>query len=108
MKTLLRALIAGSFLLSSCGRLSAQHLALRAPVPVADTLRNTTYEASGIRVVQRYSTSSDIVVANLYLLGGVRQVTAENVGIEPLLLELTERGTHTYAKERLRRQMARL
>jgi zinc protease len=59
-------------------------------------------------VVQRYSTSSDIVVANVYLLGGVRQVTSANVGIEPLLLELTERGTRTYAKERLRRQMARL
>lgn len=75
---------------------------------VPDSIRTTTYDVSGIRVIHRYSVSSDVVVANLYLLGGVRQLTSANAGIEPLLLETTERGTRTYAKERLRRQMARL
>ncbi|MEP7348168.1 MAG: pitrilysin family protein, partial [Gemmatimonadaceae bacterium] len=37
-----------------------------------------------------------------------RQLTTDNAGIEPLLLEATERGTRSYPKERLRRQMARL
>lgn len=66
------------------------------------------YEVGGVRVVHRVATTSDIVVANLYLLGGVRQVTPANAGIELLLLEASERGTRTYARDRLRRTMARL
>ncbi|MGQ0647416.1 MAG: M16 family metallopeptidase [Gemmatimonadaceae bacterium] len=67
----------------------------------------TQFDAGGIRVIHRPS-GSDIVVANLYLLGGVRQTTFENAGIELLLLDATERGTRTYSKERLRRAMSRL
>lgn len=67
----------------------------------------TLLEAEGIKVIHRPS-QSDIVVANLYLLGGVRQVTTANAGIELLLLDATERGTKTYPKERLRRAMSRL
>ncbi|MFN8573619.1 MAG: pitrilysin family protein [Gemmatimonadaceae bacterium] len=87
---------------------TAQSAATRLPSSASDSAQTTTYETGGIRVVQRYATSSDIVVANLYLLGGVRQVTERTAGIEPLLLDLTERGTRIYPKERLRRQMARL
>lgn len=72
----------------------------------ADT-GTTTYDVEGVRVIQRMS-AGDIVVANLYLLGGVRQVTFDNAGIELLLLEASERGTRTYSKERLRQSMARL
>jgi zinc protease len=67
-----------------------------------------SYEVAGIRVIHRLATTSDIVVANLYLLGGVRQTTPESAGIELLLLEASERGTRTYPKDRLRRTMARL
>ena len=88
--------------------LSAAAQGVKKTGPSADTTRTSAYEVGGLRVVHRYSTSSDIVVANLYLLGGVRQLTADNAGIEPLLLEMTERGTRNYGKERLRRQMARL
>lgn len=66
------------------------------------------YSVDGIRVIQRFVRSGDIVVANLYLLGGVRQVTADNAGIELLLLEASERGTRTYPRDRLRRTMAML
>lgn len=66
------------------------------------------YEVDGIRVIQRHTGSGDIVVANLYLLGGVRQITAENAGIELMLLEASERGTKTYSRDRLRRMMAQL
>ncbi len=66
------------------------------------------YDAAGIRVIQRIDTTSEIVVANLYLLGGTRQVTSATAGIEAFLLDATGRGTRLYPKERLRRQMARL
>jgi zinc protease len=66
------------------------------------------YTVDGIRVVHRFATNSDIVVANLYLLGGVRQVTPRNAGIELLLLESSGRGTHSYSRDQLRRRMASL
>lgn len=67
----------------------------------------TLYDVAGFKVIHRPS-QSDIVVANLYLLGGVRQVTFANAGIELLLLDASERGTKSYSGERLRRAMARL
>ncbi|MFP5354645.1 MAG: M16 family metallopeptidase [Gemmatimonadota bacterium] len=75
-------------------------------VVAADT-GTETYVSGGIRVIQRHA-PGDIAVANLYLLGGVRQVTFENAGIEPFLLEASERGTRSYSRDRLRRAMSRL
>jgi len=72
----------------------------------ADT-GTVTYVSGGIRVIHRRA-PGDIAVANLYLLGGVRQVTVGNAGIEPFLLEASERGTRAYSRDRLRRAMARL
>ena len=60
----------------------------------------------GVRVIQRH-TNTSIVVANLYLLGGVRQLTPATAGIESFLLDATERGTARYPKNSLRRAMAR-
>ena len=77
------------------------------PAASADT-GTIGYEVEGVRVIQRFTGSGDIVVANLYLLGGVRQITAANAGIELMLLEAGERGTATYSRDRLRRSMAQL
>jgi zinc protease len=71
----------------------------------ADTA-TTSYTVGGVRVIQR-RTNTSIVVANLYLLGGVRQLTPETAGIENFLLDATERGTTRYPKSALRRAMAR-
>lgn len=78
-----------------------------AVVAGADT-GTIAYDVDGIRVIHRHVGSGDIVVANLYLLGGVRQVSASNAGIELILLEASERGTTSYSRDRLRRQMAQL
>lgn len=66
------------------------------------------YDVDGIRVIQRHVGSGDIVVANLYLLGGVRQVTSATSGMELMLLEASEHGTRSYSRDRLRRSMAQL
>jgi zinc protease len=66
----------------------------------------TSYTVSGVRVIQR-RTNTGIVVANLYLLGGVRQATERTAGIEAFLLAVSERGTQRYPKNVLRRAMAR-
>lgn len=78
------------------------------PIAVGTDSGTIAYTVDGIRVIHRFVGSGDIVVANLYLLGGVRQITAANAGIELLLLEAGERGTRTYSRDRLRRSMAQL
>ncbi|MBK8245880.1 MAG: insulinase family protein [Gemmatimonadetes bacterium] len=81
-----------------------QPAALRAQAAADST---STFDVGGIRVIHRPA-GGDMVVANLYLLGGVRQVTWENAGIELLMLAASENGTRTYSRERLRRLMTRL
>jgi zinc protease len=64
------------------------------------------FDVAGVRVIHR-QTNTNLVVANLYLLGGTALVPAPLAGIEPMLLEITERGTKKYPGDRLRRAMAR-
>lgn len=65
------------------------------------------FDVDGIRVILR-KTDNDIVAANLYLLGGARQLTPQTAGMEVLLLQASERGTGKYSKEVLRRKMSAL
>lgn len=67
----------------------------------------TNYDVAGIHVIHRRAAGNDIVSANLYLLGGTRQVTAATAGIESLILSVSERGTTTFTRDQLRRQLAR-
>jgi zinc protease len=65
-----------------------------------------SYTVDGIHVIHRPTTAS-IIVANLYLLGGVRQATPETAGLESFLLAASERGTQQYPRDVLRRALAR-
>jgi zinc protease len=67
----------------------------------------TSYEVAGVRVIHRLTPANDIVAANVYLLGGVRQINDDNAGIEPLLLEASDRGTREYAGDRVRTMLSR-
>jgi zinc protease len=68
----------------------------------------TSFDVSGVHVILRQNNANNVVAANLYLLGGARQVTDANAGIEPILLDVSERGTLHYPKNSLRRAMSRL
>ena len=76
-----------------------------APAPDTNTTRSVI---DGIPVILRRVTSNDVVSANVYLLGGVRQVNDQTAGIEPFLLDVSDRGTAHYPRAALRRTMARL
>jgi zinc protease len=65
------------------------------------------FEVRGLRVILRRNTASDVVAANLYLLGGTQQLTPRTAGIEALLLATSERGTRRYTREALQRATAR-
>ncbi len=102
---LLTALALLTVAVPSCG-LSAQAASgARAPVAPSDTL-TARFDVDGVRVIHR-RTNNNLFVANLYLLGGVSIATPATAGLEPLYLEVTERGTRKYPGDRLRRAMAR-
>jgi zinc protease len=73
----------------------------------ADTL-TSSFAVDGIPVILRRNSSNNVVVANIYLLGGVRQVTRATSGIEPFLLSVSERGTLHYPKAVLRARTSAL
>jgi zinc protease len=73
----------------------------------ADTL-TSSFNVDGIPVILRRNTSNNVVVANVYLLGGVREATPATAGIEPFLLAVSERGTLHYPKAELRRKSSLL
>jgi zinc protease len=81
-----------------------------APVTAAapDTAVTTRFEVAGIPVILRRNPANEVVVANLYLLGGARQLTPQTAGIEALLLAASERGTRRFPGSALRQRTARL
>lgn len=72
-----------------------------------DTL-TTSFTVDGIPVILRRNPANTVIAANVYLLGGARQVSWDDAGIEPFLLAASERGTLHYPKAVLRRKMSML
>ena len=72
----------------------------------ADTV-TSSYEVNGLRILHRRTTATNVFAANLYLLGGSRQITAANAGIEPFLLRASTYGTRAYPGAETRRATAR-
>ena len=77
-------------------------------VALALTTLTNSFDVDGVKVILRQSNANNVVAANLYLLGGARQITETNAGIETFLLEVSDRGTQKYPKAILRRKMSRL
>jgi zinc protease len=65
------------------------------------------FEVGGLRVILRRNAASDVVAANLYLLGGTQQLTPRTAGVEALLLATSERGTRRYSRDALQHATAR-
>ena len=57
------------------------------PAIMGDDSLTMKFEVSGIPVILRRVTANNVVAANLYLLGGARQLTSATQGIELMLLE---------------------
>jgi len=70
-------------------------------VAPADT-STSEFTVNGVRVILRRNTATDVIAANLFLLGGVQQLTPATQGIEAFLLAASERGTKRYPKDALR------
>jgi zinc protease len=73
-----------------------------------DTATTTKFDVDGIPVILRRNTANEVVVANLYLLGGARQLTPQTAGIEAMLLAASERGTRRFPGSVVRQRTARI
>src|SRR4051812_48205627 len=78
------------------------------PVAAAEADTATSeFNVNGLRVILRRNTATDVVAANVYLLGGSQQLTAESQGIEGVLFAAAERGSRRFPGARLRQELAR-
>jgi len=73
----------------------------------ADT-GTSSFDVNGLRVILRRNTANDVVAANVYLLGGVQQLSPATQGLEAFLLASSERGTKRFPGETTRALTARL
>ena len=73
-----------------------------------DTAVTTKFDVDGVTVILRRNTANEVIAANLYLLGGARQLTPANAGIEALLLLASERGTRKFPGAAVRQRTATL
>ena len=112
MSTSIRLLLAASLLCGAAAPASATNrpandTAFTAVAP-PDTAITTRFDVDGVRVILRRNPSNEVIAANLYLLGGARQITPQNAGIEALLLLASERGTRKFPGATVRQRTATL
>ncbi|HEY0081061.1 MAG TPA: pitrilysin family protein [Pyrinomonadaceae bacterium] len=68
----------------------------------------TEFEVNGLKVLVKRRAGSQTVVAGLFLRGGARNITAENAGIEALMLDSASEASLNYPRERMRRELSRM
>jgi zinc protease len=83
--------------------------ATSSPSPqVGDTLKLVTeFDVNGLKVLVKRREGSQTVAAALFLRGGARNITADNAGIETLMLDMATEASADFPRERLRRELAR-
>jgi zinc protease len=68
----------------------------------------TEFEVNGLKVLVKRRAGSLSVSGGLFLRGGARNVTAENAGVEALMLDAMSEGSASFPRERLRKELARM
>ena len=66
------------------------------------------FEVNGLKVLVKRREGSQSIVAGLFLRGGSRNVTAENAGIEALMLDAATEASTNYPRQRMRTELARM
>lgn len=89
------------------GSLAAAGRAQGKALPVPGDTAATMFNVGGLRVIHERRSTNDVVVAQLYLLGGARQITASNAGIEPLVVRTAQYGSGRYPGNVVQQALAR-
>ena len=86
----------------------ARHGAPAILAAAPETATTIKFDVNGVSVILRRNTANEVIVANLYLLGGTRQLSPTTAGIEAILLAASERGTRHFPGATVRQRTARL
>ncbi|HEV2912675.1 MAG TPA: pitrilysin family protein [Pyrinomonadaceae bacterium] len=66
------------------------------------------FDVNGLKVIVKRRPGSLTVAAGLFLRGGARNITAENAGIEALMLDVATEASSGFPRERLRAETSRM
>ncbi len=80
----------------------------RRSLAAPDSAITEKFNVNGLTVILRRNSANEVVIANLYLLGGARQITPQTAGIEAMVLAASERGTKRFPGAAVRQRTARL
>lgn len=68
----------------------------------------TEFDVNGLKVLIKRRAGSQTVAAGLFIKGGARNITAENAGIENLMLATAVEASANFPRERMRSELARM
>ncbi|MFN2529899.1 MAG: M16 family metallopeptidase [Pyrinomonadaceae bacterium] len=66
------------------------------------------FEVNGLKVLVKRREGSLTVAAGLFIRGGARNITAENAGIESLMLDVSTEATSAYPRTRMRSELSQM
>jgi zinc protease len=66
------------------------------------------FEVNGLKVIVKRRQGSPTVAAGLFIRGGSQNITAENAGIETLMLSVATEASAGFPRERMRSELARM
>lgn len=66
------------------------------------------FDVNGLKVIIKRRQGSQTVAAGLFIRGGARNITAENAGIENLMLGSAVEASANFPRERMRSELARM
>ncbi|HEX6623071.1 MAG TPA: pitrilysin family protein [Pyrinomonadaceae bacterium] len=107
------------FLLTSASFASARQTAAPATAParaaadaqtakaLSDAARLVTeFDVNGLKVLVKRREGSQTVAAGLFIRGGARNITAENAGVEALMLDVATEASTNFPLERMRAELS--
>lgn len=68
----------------------------------------TEFEVNGLKVLVKRREGSLTVAAGLFIRGGARNITAENAGIEALMLASATEASANFPRQRMRSELSRM
>jgi zinc protease len=66
------------------------------------------FDVNGLKVLVKRREGSQTVAVQLYIRGGVENVTATNAGVEAFMLNVASEASATYPRDRMRKELARM
>ncbi|MFN2576199.1 MAG: M16 family metallopeptidase [Pyrinomonadaceae bacterium] len=66
------------------------------------------FDVNGLKVLVKRREGSQTVAVQLYIRGGVENVTATNAGVEAFMLNVASEASANYPRDRMRKELARM